>query len=64
MTFTQTLTTIFELLMVAALLWCFFNEDKLVSFERRLFSSIRRKRLRVIHGNSKTYSSTKYVVSK
>lgn len=53
MTFSQTLTTIFEILMVVAVIWCIFHEDRLVAFEERLLSRIRRKRLRVV--KSKRY---------
>ncbi len=48
MTFSQTIITIFEFLMVAALFWGFFHEDRLIAFERRLMSNIRRRRLRVV----------------
>jgi hypothetical protein len=48
MTFSQTLITIFEIIMVAAVVWCIFHEDRLVAFEEKLFSRIRRKRLRVV----------------
>lgn len=48
MTFSQTLITIFEIIMVAAVVWCIFHEDRLVAFEEKLLSRIRRKRLRVV----------------
>ena len=48
MTFSQLLITIFEFLMVAALLWGFLHEDRLAAFERRLAANIRR-RLRVVN---------------
>ena len=53
MSFLQVLTTIFEISMVLGLFWCFFHEDRLISFERKLMSNIRRRRLRVIKS---TYS--------
>ncbi len=53
MTFAQTLTTIFEILMVVALLWCFLNEDRLIAFERRVFAAFRRRRLHIVKNNSK-----------
>ncbi len=49
MTFTQVLTTIFEICMVVTLFWCFFHEDRLIAFEKRLFALVRRRRLKVVH---------------
>ena len=49
MTFSQLLITIFEFLMVAALLWGVLHEDRLAAFERRLAANIRRRRLRVVN---------------
>ncbi len=48
MTFFGALTTIFEIIMVAALFWCFFHEDRLIAFERKLLANIRRRKLKVI----------------
>lgn len=48
MTFSQTLITIFEIIMVIAVIWCIFHEDRLVAFEEKLLSRFRRKRLRVV----------------
>ena len=48
MSFLHSLQTIFEIVMVIAVLWCLFNEDKLIAFERRIFAAIRRRRLRVV----------------
>lgn len=45
---TFALTTIFELSLVIAVFWGVFNEDKLIAFEKRIISSIRRKRLKVV----------------
>ena len=49
MTFIQVLTTIFEISMVVALFWCFFHEDRLIAFERKLLACIRRRKLKVVH---------------
>lgn len=49
MTFTQVLTTIFEICMVVALFWCFFHEDRLIAFEKKLLALVRRRRLKVVH---------------
>lgn len=48
MSFLHCLQTLFEIIMVIAVVWCLFNEDKLIAFERRLFSAIRRRRLHII----------------
>ena len=48
MTFLQLLTTIFEIAMVVALLWCFFHEDRLIAFERKIMANIRRRRMRIV----------------
>ena len=42
------LQTIFEFAVIIFIVWGFFNEDKLISFERRLMASIRRRRIKVI----------------
>lgn len=46
------LTTVFEFCMVAALIWCFFHEDRLVAFERRIFSHFKRRRLHIVKQES------------
>ena len=48
MTFTQTIATIFEILMALGLFWCIIHEDRLIAFERKLFANIRRRRLKVV----------------
>ncbi len=54
MTFLQGLTTFFEIGMVVALFWCFFHEDRLIAFEKKLFAAIRRKKLKVVHTSYST----------
>ncbi|MEE0898002.1 MAG: hypothetical protein U0L88_10295 [Acutalibacteraceae bacterium] len=57
MTFMQAITTIFEILMVLGLFWCIFHEDRLITFERRLFANIRRRKFKVVrtdYGYTKT----------
>ncbi len=44
----HTLQTVFELAVIIFIVWGFFNEDKLISFEKRLLSSLRRRRIKVI----------------
>ena len=48
MTLAYSLRTIFEILMIIALFWGIFNEGKLIAFEKRIISAIRRSRLKVI----------------
>ncbi len=48
MTFIDSLRTLFEIFMLGGLLWCIFNEKRLVAFEEKILSAFRRKRLRVI----------------
>lgn len=48
MTFSFVLTTVFEIMLFAAVIWGIFNEDKLVAFEKHILCLIKRKRLRVI----------------
>ncbi len=55
MTFIQFLTTAFEIAMVIGLFWCFFHEDRLIAFERKILASIRRHRLRVVSSNANYY---------
>ncbi len=43
-----TLRTIFEILLVVALVWGIFHEDRLIAFEKRIVAAIRRRRLRVV----------------
>lgn len=45
-----TLQTVFEVFLFAAVVWGIFNEGKLVAFERRLLSNIRRRRLKLVSG--------------
>ena len=60
MTFSQTLITIFEIIMVVAVFWCIFHEDRLINFEEKLLSRMRRKRLRVVKAkNSAQFKSLK-----
>lgn len=48
MTLSMLLRTLFEILLFAAVVWGFFNEDRLAAFERRVICTVRRKRLRVV----------------
>lgn len=48
MGFSFTLQTFFEFFLFVATIWGIFNENKLVAFERRILSGIRRRRLKVV----------------
>ncbi len=48
MTFMDILRTLFEIILVSGLVWCIFNEDRLVAFEEKLMANFRRKRVRVV----------------
>ncbi len=50
---TFALSTIFEAALVIAVFWGIFHEDTLISFEKRIISSIRRKKLKVVKTTSK-----------
>ena len=56
MTTLFTLQTIFEVLLVAAVIWGIFNEERLAAAEKRFVAFVRRRRLRVIKGSSNRYS--------
>ncbi len=43
------LQSILELGIIIFIVWGFFHEDKFISFERRLMSYLRRRRLKVAH---------------
>ena len=64
MSLSFTLSTIFEILLVAAVIWGVFHEDKLIAFEKRLMATIRRRRLRVVKATTaRNYSHTAYLYS-
>ncbi len=57
MTFIDILRTLFEITMVAGLLWCIFHEDRLVAFEEKVLALFRRKRLHVLKNErSRSYT--------
>ena len=41
-------STLFELGLVAFVVWAIFNEDKFIRFEKRIASFFRRRKLRVV----------------
>lgn len=48
MTLSFTLSTIFEILLITAVAWAIFNENKLIAFEKNLLALIKRRRLKVV----------------
>lgn len=40
--------SIFETVAVAFVIWGLFHEDKMVAFENRIFSNIKRKQLKLV----------------
>ena len=50
------LQTIFEFILVVAVFWSIFNEDKLIRFEKKIISNIRRKKLKVIKTKGYSYN--------
>ncbi len=49
------LRTLFELILVIAVVWCIFHEDRLIAFEKRILCLIKRRRLRVVKPESRSY---------
>ncbi len=39
-----------EIVVVAFTVWCLFNEQKLVAFEKRIAKKLRRRRFKVVNG--------------
>ena len=56
------LLTIFEIALVAFVIWAVFHEDKFIAFEERIAANIRRRRFKVIRGNNvcKSYYPEKH----
>ncbi len=57
MNFTQSLQTIFEVILVSATIAALFNEKRLAAFEKGIIAKIRRRRLKVIRGNNMVKST-------
>ena len=51
MTLSMILRTLLEILLFAALVYGFFNEDKLDALEQQVICRIKRRRLRVVEGS-------------
>ena len=41
-------STLFELFMVAFVVWAIFNEDKFIRFEKRIAAFFKRRKLKVV----------------
>ena len=52
MTFTDILNTIFEFALVGGLVWGIFNEQRLITFERKIKAYFRRRAFKVIKNNT------------
>ena len=48
MSFSYLIQSIFETVAVAFVIWGLFHEDKMVAFENRIFSNIKRKQLKLV----------------
>ena len=62
MSLSFTLTSIFEILLVVAVFWGIFHEDKLIAFEKRLIAVIKRRKLRVVKSApARVYDNSMYL---
>ncbi len=52
MNFGSSLLTIFEMALVAFVIWSVFHEDRFIKLEERITARFRRRRFKVIEGNS------------
>ncbi len=52
MNLSSTLFTIFEMALVAFAIWAVFHEDRFIAFEERIVANIRRRKLKILDGNS------------
>ncbi|MBR4073492.1 MAG: hypothetical protein IKK24_06065 [Clostridia bacterium] len=59
MTLSIFLKTLFEVALVAFAIWALFNEDKFITFEEKLVSYIRRRRLRVRNSRKSSVSANR-----
>ena len=52
MTFIDILNTVFEFALVGGLVWCIFNEQRLIAFERKIKAYFRRRSFKVVKSNA------------
>lgn len=57
MNFSGTLLTIFEIALVAFVIWAVFHEDRFIAFEEKIVAHLRRRRFKVLRGDSKVCKS-------
>lgn len=50
------LQTAFEIILVVAVFWGIFHEDKLIKLEKKLFAAIRRRRIRLVKSGERSTS--------
>ena len=58
MTFGFTLSTIFEVLLFAAVVWGILNEKKLIAFEKRICASFKRRKFKVVESQNCFYKAS------
>lgn len=56
MTLSMILRTVFEILMLVAVVWGIFNESKLAAAEKRFFCALKRRRLRIAKPAAKNHT--------
>ena len=61
MSFQDGLRSLLEIIVVLFTVWAIFHEDKFIVFEEKLFSLIKRRRLKVV--DSTRVKSSKPVIS-
>ena len=54
MNLSQIIKTVFEMVLVIFAIWAVFHEDMFIALEERIAVLFKRKKLRVIHGASRT----------
>ncbi len=57
MTIIDILNTIFEFALVGGLVWCIFNEQRLIAFERKIKAYFRRRSFKVVKNNTTVRSA-------
>ena len=57
MSFSQVLSTVFEVLLVSFTLWAIFHEDLFIRFEEKIACNLRRRKFKVVDKNSSPNSA-------
>lgn len=58
MCFADILKTCFEFVLVLFTVWAVFHEDKFIAFEEKLFSNIKRRKLKLVSVKSESRKSS------